>query len=158
MVLTEFINCTFNFFHRMNPILRNILAVIAGALLGMAVNMAIIMLYPSVFCLPFECPPMSSEDFMPCFIENVHLLELPHLICVFLAHSLGTLIGAFLAAKIGVSKKLGLAFIIGALFFLGGFMMQNDINWTPMNFAVIDLIFAYFPMAWLGWKLADSKK
>jgi len=141
----------------MHPILRNILAVTAGTFLGGLVNMAIITLYPSIFPLPFDCPTTDNDAFMKCYMENIHLLEFKHLVSVFLAHALGTLTGAFLACKIGSSKKLLLAMLVGLLFFLGGLKICSDLNWQPLAFSIVDLIFAFFPFAWLGWIIARRK-
>ncbi len=139
----------------MHPILRNILAVLTGFVIGGIVNMGIIMSYPFVFPLPFDCP--MDDNWYSCFSSNAHLLEFSHMFSVFLAHGLGTLVGAFIAAKIGVSKHLYLALVIGLLFFMGGFQMCINLNWQPMKFSVIDLILAYFPMAWIGWRFARYK-
>ena len=48
------------------------------------------------------------------------LLETKHFISPFLAHALGSLAGAFLAAKIALSHQMKIALVIGAFFSLGG--------------------------------------
>ena len=138
----------------MNSPLRNILAVIAGWFVGSVVNMSIISFYPSIFPLPEQI----IEGDMQSLIDNAHLLEIPNLISVFLAHGLGTLVGAFLAAKIGVSRHLLLSMIIGGLFLLGGIAINTMLNFTPPVFSIIDTFFAYIPMAWIGWKLSHPLK
>ena len=138
----------------MNSTLRNILAVIAGWFFGSVVNMSIISFYPSIFPLPEQI----IEGDMQSLIDNAHLLEIPHLISVFLAHGLGTLVGAFLAAKIGVSRHLLLSMIIGVLFLLGGIAINAMLNFTPLSFSILDILLAYNPMAWVGWRLAHPSK
>lgn len=138
----------------MNSTLRNILAVIAGWFFGSVVNMSIISFYPSIFPLPEQI----IEGDMQSLIDNAHLLETPHLISVFLAHGLGTLVGAFLATKIGVSRHLLLSMIIGVLFLLGGIAINAMLNFTPLSFSIIDILLAYTPMAWVGWRLAHPSK
>ncbi len=138
----------------MNSTLRNILAVIAGWFFGSVVNMSIISFYPSIFPLPEQI----IEGDMQSLIDNAHLLEIPHLISVFLAHGLGTLGGAFLAAKIGVSRHLLLSMIIGVLFLLGGIAINAMLNFTPLSFSILDILLAYTPMAWVGWRLAHPSK
>lgn len=75
----------------------------------------------------------------------------------FLAHALGTLVGAFVAAKFAVSHQLKFAMVIGMFFFIGGAMMVNMIG-GPLWFNVTDLVFAYIPMAYFGGKLASKSK
>jgi|TARA_B110001469_G_scaffold28525_3_gene29141 hypothetical protein len=116
--------------------------------------MSIISFYPSIFPLPEQI----IEGDMQSLIDNAHLLEIPHLISVFLAHGLGTLVGAFLAAKIGVSRHLLLSMIIGVLFLLGGIAINAMLNFTPLSFSILDILLAYTPMAWVGWRLAHPSK
>lgn len=75
----------------------------------------------------------------------------------FFAHALGTLVGAFVAALIATNKKQLFAMIIGCWFLLGGSMMVYMYP-SPTWFAVLDLVVAYLPMGYLGWKLASSFK
>jgi len=131
----------------MNPIFRNILAVLAGLLVGSMVNGCIIAGYPNFYPLPEEIVEHG-------LVGNSHLLEFPHLLFVFLAHGLGTLIGGFLAAKIGVSNHLILSMLVGGIFLLAGISVCTMLDFTPLLFSIIDILLAYVPMAWLGWKLA----
>ena len=75
----------------------------------------------------------------------------------FLAHALGTLVGAYIAATIAVNHKMKFALVIGGWFLLGGivniFMLPS-----PIWFTVVDLAGAYIPMAYIGGKLAIKKK
>jgi hypothetical protein len=48
------------------------------------------------------------------------------------------------------SQKLILALSIGLTFFIGGFTMVFQLP-APLWFDLVDLIFAYFPMAWFGY-------
>jgi hypothetical protein len=48
------------------------------------------------------------------------LFETKHFIFPFLAHALGTLVGAFIASLIAATHKLKFAFAIGFFFLLGG--------------------------------------
>ena len=136
----------------MNPILRNILAVITGAIIGSIVNGALIGISGKVI------PPPNGADVttMEGLKASIHLFEPKHFLFPFLAHALGTLVGAFIAAKIAVGNKLRVALIIGGVFFLGGiancFMLP-----APFWFMAVDVLLAYFPMAYFGWKLSGSK-
>ena len=137
----------------MNPIIRNILAVVAGIIIGGAVNMGIILISSSII------PPPEGADIttMEGLKASMHLMQPKHFIMPFLAHALGTLVGAYIAATIAVNHKLKFALAIGGWFLLGGivniFMLPS-----PIWFTVVDLAGAYVPMAYLAGKLATKKK
>ena len=137
----------------MPPILRNLLAVIAGLVVGSVVNMAIISVGSIVI------PPPTGVDMsdMDKFAENIKLLEPANFIAPWLAHALGTLVGAFTAAKVAAGHKMKLALGIGVFFLLGGIMMVSMVG-GPVWFAVLDLIGAYLPMGFLGGMLGGAKR
>ena len=74
----------------------------------------------------------------------------------FLGHALGTLSGAFVAAKLAVTHKMKFALGIGVFFLIGGSMAVNMLG-GPTWFNVLDLVVAYIPMGFLGGILARSK-
>jgi len=131
----------------MSPIIRNILAVVAGWLIGGAINMLLIRL--GYVVMPIE--GLDPSD-MEALAEIMPSLEPKYFLFPFLAHAVGTFIGAFIAAKLGVSNKLTLAMIVGAIFLAGGIAMAMMIP-APTWFVVADLLLAYIPMAWLGGRL-----
>lgn len=130
----------------MNPSLRNALAVICGLVVGGAVNMALIIFGGKWM------PPPTGVDVNDINSINAHIGEytVPQLMMPFLAHALGTLVGAFVAARLAFSRHLILAMIIGALFLVGGIMAVRMIPNSPTWFSALDLAVAYLPMAWLG--------
>ena len=135
----------------MHPVLRNILAVVAGLLIGSAINMGIIMIGPMLIPLP-EGVDMSDRE---KFAENLKLFRPIDFVTPWLAHALGTLLGAFVAAKIATTRKMIFALGIGVFFLLGGitvFLMYQ----VPIWFAIIDIVGAYIPMAYLGGMLAGK--
>ena len=134
-------------------ILRNILAVIGGWIIGSAVNLGIIELGPHII----STPESFDNSTMETLAASIHLLEPANYISVFLAHGLGTLVGAFAAAKIAATKKMVFAMVIGCLFLLGGIMMVFVVP-SPTWYTIVDLVGAYIPMAWIGWKLAGGQK
>jgi len=135
----------------MNTILRNILAVIAGFIVGSVVNMGIVMISGSVI------PPPAGADTstMEGLKEAMHLFEAKHFIFPFLAHAFGTFVGAFVATLIVVNHKLKFALGIACFFLLGGTVNVLMLP-TPLWYAFVDLIGAYIPMAWFAAKLAES--
>lgn len=135
----------------MNPILRNILAVVAGLVIGVLINSGIIAISGSIVPLPEGVDPNDIESIK----ANIHRYSTMHFIMPFLAHAIGTLAGAFICAKIAASKKLILSLIIGVFFLLGGIMMVTMLP-SPAWFNALDLVVAYLPMAWLGFILGKK--
>jgi hypothetical protein len=137
----------------MPPILRNIMAVVAGVLVGSVLNMGIINVGPMVI------PPPDGVDMsdMDKFAENLELLKPANFLAPWLAHALGTLVGAFVAARIAASHKMKFALGISIFFLLGGIAMVATFG-GPLWFSVLDLIGAYLPMGYLGGKLAGATK
>ncbi|NOQ92998.1 MAG: hypothetical protein GQ552_09830 [Flavobacteriaceae bacterium] len=133
----------------MNATIKNILAVIAGLIIGSIVNMEIIMISGSIISPPEGADVTTMEGLK----ESIHLFQPRHFILPFLAHALGTLAGAFFASLIAANHKMKFALAIGVFFLIGGvanaFMLP-----APTWFIVVDLIGAYILMAWLGGKLA----
>ncbi|MEI5985875.1 MULTISPECIES: hypothetical protein [Sphingobacterium] len=136
----------------MNPILRNILAIIVGFVIGSAVNMFFISISASVIPVPEGVDNTTTEGLK----AGLHLFQPKHFLFPFLAHGLGTLVGAFFAALIAASRKLLFAMVIGFLFFLGGLVTILMLP-SPIWFTIVDLLFAYFPMAWIGYLLSQKK-
>lgn len=134
----------------MNPILRNILAVVAGLFAGSALNMSIVLFGMKVL------PPPPGVDIMDTESINAHIQEYSFaaMMIPFLAHALGTLAGAFIATRIAASRHMFIALIIGVLFLFGGIDMMRQIPNAPLWFDMLDLVVAYLPMAWLGWMLS----
>lgn len=137
----------------MNPIVKNILAVVVGLFLGSVVNGALISVSGSIIPVPNGADVTTVEGLK----ASIHLFEPKHFIFPFLAHALGTLVGAFLAAKIAATHKMRFAIGIGVCFLIAGiancFMLP-----APAWFMALDLIAAYIPFAYLGGKLAAGKK
>ena len=135
----------------MNSTFKNVLAVIAGIIIGSIVNMGIIMI--SGFIIP---PPEGGDiTTMEGLKSTMHLFEPKHFLFPFLAHALGTLVGAFVAAKIAATRKQLMALLIGVFFLIGGSISISMLD-GPMWFNALDLLMAYIPMAYLGWMLAKK--
>lgn len=126
-------------------ILRNILAVVFGLIAGGAVNMSLIVAGSSMI------PPPAGVDVSDAqsIAASMHLFEPKHLVFPFLAHALGTLVGATTAFLIAASKKSLLAYVIGVASLAGGIAASFMIP-APVWFVILDLLVAYIPMAWLG--------
>jgi len=136
----------------MNPVLRNILAVIAGVVVGSGVNMGIIMISGSVIPPPAGADVTTTEGLK----ASMHLFEAQHFLMPFLAHALGTLAGALVAATFAASHKMKFALGI-AVFFLAGGIASVFMLPSPVWFAAVDLVLAYIPMGYFAGKLVGGK-
>lgn len=137
----------------MNPILRNILAVATGIVIGSMVNMAFIMISGAIIPPPAGADVTTSEGLK----GSMHLFQPKHFVFPFLAHAIGTLIGACLTALIAIGRKVVFALVIGVFFLVGG-IASTFILPSPTWYTLIDLLAAYIPMAYLGGKLAVKIK
>lgn len=137
----------------MLPKYRNMLAVVAGLLIGSVVNMGLINM--SAAAIP---PPLGADvTTMEGLKASMYLFEPKHFLFPFLAHALGTLVGAAIAAYFAACRKFYLAMFIGVIFLAGGISSVAMLP-SPLWFNVVDLVGAYLPMAWIGWKLATRKE
>lgn len=85
----------------MHPILRNILAVVIGFIVGSVINMGIINLNMSMLPLPEGLEILSGD--------GMKSLPLKYFIGPFLAHAVGALAGAYTTARIAASHPQKLA-------------------------------------------------
>jgi len=134
----------------MNTTVRNILALIVGAVIGGVVNMGLITVSSSVI------PPPDGVDVtnMESLRAAMHLFEPKHFLFPFLAHGLGALVGALVASLLAATHRMKLALGVGVFFLLGG-ITNAFLLPAPVWFIVVDLVGAYFPMAWIGGTLAN---
>jgi hypothetical protein len=136
----------------MKPLIKNILAVVTGIIVGGAVNMGIIMISGSIIPPPEGVDNTTLEGLK----AGLHLFQPRHFIFPFLAHSLGTFVGALLAAIIAATHKMKFALSIGVFFLAGG--IGNIIMLpSPLWFTIVDLVGAYLPMGFLAGKLVVKK-
>lgn len=137
----------------MNPILKNILAAVAGIIVGGLVNMGIVLAGPSI--IP---PPEGAEvTTMEGLKASMHLFEPRHFIMPFLAHAIGSLIGALVAGAIAVSRTKIFALGVSAWFLLGG-IINVFLLPSPLWFTIVDLAGAYLPMGYLAGTLIRRPK
>ena len=131
----------------MNPKLKNVLAVLAGVVGGSLVNSLLIQTGHRLMPIP----GINPED-MEALKAVMPTLEFKYFIFPFLAHALGTLTGATLAARIAATHKMKFAWGIGVLFLIGGIVACVMFP-APVWFIAADLILAYLPMAWIGGRI-----
>lgn len=131
----------------MNPIFKNILAVISGWIGGSVINMGLIRTGHKL--IPIEGIDPNDMDALAAVMPT---LEFEYFVFPFLAHALGTLVGATIAGWIAASHKMKFSLAIGGLFLLGGIMVNYMLP-GPTWFAATDILIAYIPMAWIGGKI-----
>lgn len=137
----------------MPSLLRNVLALFAGIVMGGAANMALITLSPSLIPPPAGVDVSDAESLS----RAMHLFEPRHFVMPFLAHAVGTLAGALAAYLIAASYEARIAYVIGAVFLCGGVAASFMIP-APTWFIALDLLAAYLPMAWLGIRIGARMK
>lgn len=131
---------------------RYLLSLFVGLVLGSMVNMGVLLLGFQINPMPEGLDVMNVE----AYNKMAHLLKFHHYMTPFFAHAIGTFVGAYLAAKITLDRKMVLAILIGILFMLGG-ILEVQSRVTPMWFTILDIGIAYIPMAYLGRVLAGEK-
>ena len=122
-----------------------ILAIVAGFIAGSLVNMGVISLSPHVIAPP---PGVDLAD-MESIKAAMPFMGPQYFLFPFLAHALGTLVGAFIAVLIAPKGKEWTAWVIAFMFLTGGIAASFMIP-APKWFVVVDLVLAYLPMAWLA--------
>ena len=125
----------------MSPILRNILAVVVGAIVCMMLNGLLLGVMMKIIGTPAGFDANTPGTY--------HLLGPVHFLSPFIAHAVPSLIGGLIAALIAASRKITMALIVGGLHLLGGIAAAFMIP-APAWFIAADLTLAYLPMAWIG--------
>ena len=128
----------------MPPALRNVLAVVAGWVAGSVVNLGLVEAGSAVFPLAGVDP-----DDLATLAAALEGAGPEHFLFPWLAHALGTLAGAALAARLAATRPMALALTVGVIFLLGG-VAVNFMLPGPTWFKALDLLLAYLPMAYLG--------
>jgi len=121
--------------------------IVLGLSIGGLVNYGLIIL-TSTF-VPEGVDPSNVESIK----RNIHRYTPFHFLFPFLAHAIGTFVGAFVAQRLSKSTHKFPAYTVGFFFLIGGITMILQLP-SPAWFTVIDLGLAYIPMAWLAAKLA----
>lgn len=129
--------------------LRNLLATIVGLFVGGCVNMLLVIVGPHVIPPPAGVNMSDAKS----IADSIHLLEPRHFVFPFLAHAVGTLVGAAVAYFLATGTRIAYSYVVGVLFLAGGIAASTMIP-APNWFIWLDLIVAYIPMAWLGGSVA----
>lgn len=134
---------------KIHPLLKNVLAIVLGLVGGSIINMLIVIIGPHIIPPPANADVTTEEGLK----QSIHLFQPIHFLMPFLAHAIGTFVGAYIAAKLASSHKLIVALIIGIFFLSGGIYMVAQLP-SPLWFNILDLGLAYIPAAWLAERMA----
>ena len=126
----------------MKQIFKNIGIVILGIIIGMIVNMGLIIGGGMIVPMSETIDPMNAINW-----------DFKYFIFPFLAHSIGTLSGAFIVSKISRNSHIIMPLIVGFYFLSGGLYMVTILP-APTWFISLDIILCYIPMALFGWKIS----
>ena len=123
--------------------MRNIGAVVAGLIVGMAFNMLVLQINTLIFPLP-PGVDMTDTEQMKVAIRQMSGAAW---ILVFVAHLGQAFVGAWVAARLGASHPLVLAMIVGVLSLAGG--VANAVMLESPAWTWIEMPF-YLVAAWLA--------
>lgn len=101
-------------------------------------------------------PPGVDVNDIESIKSHIDLYQAKHFVFPFLAHALGTLVGAYIAAKFSATRRMTWAWVVGVFNLLGGIAAAVMI--PAWGFAAFDLVLAYLPMAWLGGRMGSNNR
>lgn len=131
--------------------LRNIGAVVAGLVVGSIINMALVQVNVAIFPLP-EGVEMSDSAAMKAAIAA---MPAQAWILVFVAHIGQAFTGGWIAARLGASRPMLLALIVGGLSLAGG--VANLLMLSAPAWTWIEMPF-YLVAAWLAGRLEVARR
>ena len=131
--------------------LRNVGAVFAGLIVGMALNMAIIM----VNLIPFPMPEGLSMQDQEGFSAWAKTLPATAFILPMVAHLAQAFFGGWAAARLGASSPMRLAMIIGVGSLLGG--IYNAMSLEIPTWMWIEMPF-YLVLAWVAGNIEVKRR
>lgn len=132
-----------------HPLVKSIRTVLVASVIGGMVNGLIVKYGSAIIPYP-EGYSYATEELMK---STIHLLKPINYIVPFMAHAIGTLVGCLIVYNFAFSdkEKLRLSLIVAGLFFMGGAIMVKILaGYSPTWFNYVDLIGAYFPMAFIA--------
>jgi hypothetical protein len=133
-------------------VIRNILAVVVGLFVGSCVNMALIMLNTSVLY-----PMAPGTDMNDPAAMNAYVATLPAaaFLVVMAAHLGQSFVGGWVAARLGASRPMLLAMIVGGFSLLGGILSMMSIKGPTWFYVELPL---YLVVAWAAGRLEAKRR
>lgn len=132
--------------------LRNIGAVVLGLFAGIAVNMGFIMLNSyMLFPMP-EGMDMNDPEQMNAYVAT---LPTAAFLVVLIAHLGQSFVGGWVAARVGASRPMLLAMIIGVLSLAGGIASMMQIRGPTWMYIELPL---YLGVAWFAGRMEQQRR
>jgi hypothetical protein len=139
--------------HRRMKFVRHVAVFVIAFVVGSAVNMALILLGPSIVAPPAGVDVNNAAS----LAASIHLFEPRHFVMPFLAHAAGAFVGALVAYLLALRNEVRLAYAVGVAFLFGGLAASLMIP-APGWFIALDLLAAYLPMAWAAVRVGERIK
>ena len=130
--------------------LQRLLALAVGLFAGGGVNMGLITLGNSIIPLPAGADTSTTEGLR----QAITMFGPEHYVFPWLGHAVGTFIGVLVSVLIQRNNSMIIPIIITSAFLIGGLLMVIQIP-SPLWFDIIDLVGAYLPMGYLGYRLTQ---
>lgn len=132
--------------------MRDVVAVIVGLLVGMATNMAFVLINVAIYPMP-EGVGFNDQEGLAEYIGTLPLLSF---LIVLVAHLSQAFVGSLVAAKISL-RPMTVAMIVGSIsLILGAINMINLIEVTP-RWMLIEIPL-YLVVAWVAAKLVQKSR
>ena len=129
--------------HRSTLIIRNIIAVLVGWVVGSMANMAIFKLNETIYPMP-EGVDFSDTEGFAAYVSTLPLIAL---LLVLTAHLGQSFFGSWVAAAISKKQPMIVAMIVGVLSLIGGIVMFVRIPHPTWMLIEMPL---YLVVAWLA--------
>ena len=130
--------------------LQRLLALAVGLFAGGGVNMGLITLGNNIIPLPAGADTSTTEGLR----QAITMFGPEHYVFPWLGHAVGTFIGVLVSVLIQRNNSMIIPIIITSTFLIGGLLMVIQIP-SPLWFDIIDLVGAYLPMGYLGYRLTQ---
>lgn len=131
---------------------QNAGAVIAGLIAGFAVNMAVLSINTKwLFPAPEGLDPNNTAQYQ-AYLDT---LPATAFVVVMLAHLGQAFVGGWVAARLGSSRPVLLAMIIGVLSLAGGIWAMQMFKGPTWMYAELPL---YLLLAWLAGRLVEKQR
>jgi len=132
--------------------LRNLLAVLVGLVVGMAVNMALITLNSSVLYPAPEGLDMQDTEAFQAYLDT---LPATAFLVVMAAHLGQATVGGWVAARLSATNPVRLALIAGAVTMAGGLMMLFTVTGPVWMWLEVPL---YLVLPWMVGKRVQAAR
>ena len=131
--------------------LRNVIAVILGIIAGMALNMGILEINYLAYPIP-EGLDIHNSAQLQNYLDALPALAFLVAMVAHLAQSFG---GGWIAARLGSSRPMLLAMIVGAVSLAGGVMMMARVKGPAWMAIELPL---YLVVAWLAGNIEQKRR